>query len=56
MKDEEIAKVIALATRLRITIHIRGTDERPVVQFRDKFFRTEVGGIELKRRMKAAGY
>lgn len=49
--DTDIAEVMAFCKKARVTVHIRGTDERPVIQLLDKGDRREVGGIELKRRL-----
>lgn len=51
MDDSDVANAIYLAKKLQVVIHIRGTDEKPIVEFTDKFTKTIVGGIELKRRM-----
>lgn len=49
--DTDIAEAMAFCKKARVTVHIRGTDERPVIQLLDKVDRREVGGIELKRRL-----
>lgn len=45
------AEVMKLCKELRLTVHVRGTDTHPVVEFRCKGTRRVIGGIELKRRM-----
>lgn len=49
--DTDVVKAIEYAKKARVTIHIRGTDDAPVVEFKDKYSRRVVGGIELKRRL-----
>lgn len=49
--DDDIVQAMKEARHCRVTVHVRGTDDRPVVEFRDKYDRRVVGGIELKRRM-----
>lgn len=50
--DSDIVEVMRLAKLAGVTVHVRGSDERPVIEFRDKWTRKVVGGIELKRRLK----
>lgn len=50
-EDEKIAEVIRLCKKARVTVHVRGTDARPVVEVKDRFYRSVIGGTELKRRL-----
>jgi hypothetical protein len=52
MDDSDVANAIYLAKKLGITIHVRGTDSHPVVEFKHKWSGKIVGGIELKRLME----
>lgn len=52
--DKAMGRVCELLAALSVTLHVRGTDERPVIELCDKRYRTIVGGIELKRRMRRA--
>ena len=51
--DSDVTRVMQYAKELRLTVHVRGTDERPVIELRDKLTRAIVGGIELRRRMES---
>lgn len=52
MNDSDVVEVMRLAKAIGVTVHVRGTDERPVVEIKDKASRRIVGGIELRRRME----
>lgn len=49
--DEDVANVLTIARKAGVTIHVRGTDNHPVVELRDKSTRQIVGGIELRKRI-----
>lgn len=51
MNDDDVVNAMAYAKHCNVRIHVRGTDERPVVEPIDKTTRRVVGGTELKRRM-----
>lgn len=53
--DKELAEILEIARGCGVTIHVRGTDQRPVVELLSKQNRRVgnrivVGGIELKQR------
>jgi len=50
--DLKTSEAVQFCQALQITVHIRGTDERPVIEYKDKFTGRIVGGIELKKRIK----
>lgn len=52
--DKAMGGVCDLLAALSITLHVRGTDDRPVIEVLDRRWRTVVGGIELKHRMARA--
>ncbi len=53
MSDERY--VIDWCHAIGVTVHVRGTDERVVIDTRDKGpMRNRLGGSEVKRRMEAA--
>lgn len=49
--DSDVVEVMIILRELKLTLHVRGSDEHPVVEFRHKKSRRVVGGIELKRLM-----
>lgn len=49
--DNEVAKHLDICKHVNVTVHIRGTDANPVIEFKDKRTRRIVGGIEMKRRL-----
>lgn len=49
--DSDVAFAMAACAALHVSVHVRGTDARPVVVVLDKRTRREVGGIELNRRI-----
>ena len=49
--DSDVVEAMKCCRRARVTVHVRGTDERPVIEFKDKKTRRIVGGIEMKRRL-----
>lgn len=49
MTDEGHACIMRFCQWARIEIHIRGTDERPIVEFKKRRTNIIVGGKELKR-------
>ena len=53
--DEEFAAVLEIARNCNVTVHVRGKDSHVVVECRnkDRYNRSVVGGIELKRRYNA---
>lgn len=52
--DDDIVQAMGFVRKEGVMVHVRGTDERPIVELRDKWSRRVVGGIELKRRMEQA--
>lgn len=52
MEDLKTSEAVQFCQALQITVHIRGTDDRPVIEYKDKFTGRIVGGIELKKRIK----
>lgn len=53
--DLDLSEILWMARALKITVHVRGTDSAPVVEFRDKYTRRVVGGSEFKRRVRESG-
>lgn len=53
MIDADTAFVMTMCRALGVTVHIRGTDDRPVIEVKDRRTRRIVGGIDLKRRADA---
>lgn len=51
--DAELAAALEIARRARVTVHVRGTNSRPVIECLEKGTRRVVGGSELKRRLTA---
>lgn len=51
--DDDVANISRLARLLGISVHVRGPDTAPAVEFRDKTTRRVVGGKEIKRRLSA---
>lgn len=51
--DEDVVYVMRICNAIGVTVHVRGTDERVVVEYKDRKTKRIVGGIELKRRIKA---
>lgn len=49
--DADVAEAMDFCLELGVTVHVRGTDSAPVVEFRDRWTRRVVGGTELKSRM-----
>lgn len=49
--DAEIGAMIAELRRIGVTVHVRGSDRSPVVEWRDKRSGRVVGGIEMKKRL-----
>jgi len=49
--DAEIGAMIAELRRIGVTVHVRGSDHSPVVEWRDKRSGRVVGGIEMKKRL-----
>jgi hypothetical protein len=49
--DEQVAKYLEICKHANVTVHVRGKDEKPVLEFLDKDTRRVVGGIEMKRRL-----
>lgn len=49
--EEDVTETIDLCLELGVTVHVRGTDASPVVEFRDRWTRRVVGGTELRARM-----
>lgn len=54
MDDSDVVKAINICERFGITVHVRGTDERPIVEFKRKGTRSVIGGSELKRMFESA--
>ena len=52
--DEDIVLILAVLARARpkFTVHIRGTEQRLVVEFKDKRTRRVIGLKEVKERLK----
>lgn len=50
--DSDVVEAMKNLKRLGLTVHVRGTDERPIVEFRHKYGRRVVGGIELRKLME----
>lgn len=51
MTDQDVADQIKLLRQAGVTVHIRGDDTRPVIEFKDNRTRRVVGGIELRKRL-----
>lgn len=34
--DQELADILAIARKIRVTIHVRGSDRTPIVELRQK--------------------
>jgi hypothetical protein len=49
--DQDVADQVDLIQKAGVTVHIRGDDRNPVIEFRDKLTRRVVGGVEMKRRI-----
>lgn len=54
MTDEDVAEYLKMLRECKVTLHVRGTDRNPVVEYRDKRTRKVVGGIEMKKRIRGA--
>jgi hypothetical protein len=52
MTDQDVADHLDICKTAGVTVHVRGDDARPVIEFRDKRTRRVVGGIEMKKRLK----
>lgn len=52
MMDEDHAYVMNWCRAINAEVHIRGTDERPVIEIVDKRSRRVLGSVEVKRRME----
>lgn len=50
MDDSDVVEVMRFCKKARVNVHIRGTDERPVIEVKDAVGYV-VGGVELKRRL-----
>lgn len=50
--DADAAFVMACCKKAAITVHIRGTDERPVIEFKEQRSRRVVGMSEVKKRLR----
>lgn len=50
-RDAELAEILAMVRRCGVTVHVRGTDDAPVVEFRDKRTCKVVGGKEMRKRL-----
>ncbi|QWY83458.1 hypothetical protein [Rhizobium phage RHph_X2_28B] len=52
MTDQEIADAMDLCKAIGVTVHIRGTDDQPLVLFKDKRTRKSLNGLEIIKRLK----
>lgn len=50
MVDTDTRYVIDWCKATRLTVHVRGTDDRPVIEFKDKADRKICGFVEVRRR------
>lgn len=50
--DSDVVDVMIWCRRLGLTVHVRGTDERPVIELKARGTNHIIGGIELKRRIE----
>lgn len=50
--DEELASILVLARKVRVTVHVRGTDSHPIVELRDRYTKYTIGGTELRKRFE----
>ena len=53
-QDRAFAKASSFFSKLGVTTHVRGTETRPVIEFKDKLTRKIVGGREIKQRIRNA--
>lgn len=51
--DDDVQYVMDWCHTIKAQVHIRGTDERPIIVITDRFGR-ELGGSEVRRRMERA--
>ena len=51
-EDAELAAGLALLRAAGCAVAVRGTDAYPVVEWRDRRYRTPIGGSELRRRLE----
>lgn len=49
--DTDVVEVMRLCKALNVTVHVRGTDEDPRVEFRSKRNRKPIGEKDLRRMM-----
>lgn len=50
--DSDVAEAMSFAQWLGVTIHIKGTDENPMIILLDKKTKKSINGLELRKRMK----
>lgn len=55
MTDAATAEIMRVCRLLGVTLHVRGSDAAPVIEFREKRTRRIVGGSEIRRRLADRG-
>lgn len=51
-RDEDVLYVMQWCRAIGVSVHIRGTDDRPVIEVREGKWGNVVGGSEMRRRME----